>query len=188
MSDEHGSDFVDELMEFLLRNYYSMMIKRVKRFFPNKFDAEDIVTETIIVLLENKSAVAAHEAPIKWLQTTLTHRVKQNSRIAKRNSRIAKRNSEMFVSLETLDESKLPSVPDAADDYCEYSDFPFETMLGIIASELSEKDAKTFNDVFVLKRDREQVAAEYGISPEALRQRARRVEMKVRLIVSKLLG
>ena len=137
MSDEHGSDFVDELMEFLLRNYYSMMIKRVKRFFPNKFDAEDIVTETIIVLLENKSAVAAHEAPIKWLQTTLTHRVKQNS---------------------------------------------------IIASELSEKDAKTFNDVFVLKRDREQVAAEYGISPEALRQRARRVEMKVRLIVSKLLG
>lgn len=135
MSDEHGSDFVDELMEFLLRNYYSMMIKRVKRFFPNKFDAEDIVTETIIVLLENKSAVAAHEAPIKWLQTTLTHRVKQNSRIAKRNS-------EMFVSLETLDESKLPSVPDAADDYCEYSDFPFETMLGIIASELSEKDAK----------------------------------------------
>ena len=90
MSDEHGSDFVDELMEFLLRNYYSMMIKRVKRFFPNKFDAEDIVTETIIVLLENKSAVAAHEAPIKWLQTTLTHRVKQNSRIAKRNS-------EMFV-------------------------------------------------------------------------------------------
>lgn len=46
MSDEHGSDFVDELMEFLLRNYYSMMIKRVKRFFPNKFDAEDIVTET----------------------------------------------------------------------------------------------------------------------------------------------
>ena len=28
MSDEHGSDFVDELMEFLLRNYYSMMIKR----------------------------------------------------------------------------------------------------------------------------------------------------------------
>ena len=50
MSDEHGSDFVDELMEFLLRNYYSMMIKRVKRFFPNKFDAEDIVTETIIVL------------------------------------------------------------------------------------------------------------------------------------------
>ena len=24
MSDEHGSDFVDELMEFLLRNYYSM--------------------------------------------------------------------------------------------------------------------------------------------------------------------
>ena len=26
MSDEHGSDFVDELMEFLLRNYYSMMI------------------------------------------------------------------------------------------------------------------------------------------------------------------
>ena len=128
MSDEHGSDFVDELMEFLLRNYYSMMIKRVKRFFPNKFDAEDIVTETIIVL------------------------------------------------------------PDAADDYCEYSDFPFETMLGIIASELSEKDAKTFNDVFVLKRDREQVAAEYGISPEALRQRARRVEMKVRLIVSKLLG
>lgn len=47
MSDEHGSDFVDELMEFLLRNYYSMMIKRVKRFFPNKFDAEDIVTETI---------------------------------------------------------------------------------------------------------------------------------------------
>lgn len=58
MSDEHGSDFVDELMEFLLRNYYSMMIKRVKRFFPNKFDAEDIVTETIIVLLENKSAVA----------------------------------------------------------------------------------------------------------------------------------
>lgn len=51
MSDEHGSDFVDELMEFLLRNYYSMMIKRVKRFFPNKFDAEDIVTETIIVLL-----------------------------------------------------------------------------------------------------------------------------------------
>ena len=39
MSDEHGSDFVDELMEFLLRNYYSMMIKRVKRFFPNKFDA-----------------------------------------------------------------------------------------------------------------------------------------------------
>lgn len=181
MSDEHGSDFVDELMEFLLRNYYSMMIKRVKRFFPNKFDAEDIVTETIIVLLENKSAVAAHEALIKWLQTTLTHRVKQNSRIAKRNS-------EMFVSLETLDESKLPSVPDAADDYCEYSDFPFETMLGIIASELSEKDAKTFNDVFVLKRDREQVAAEYGISPEALRQRARRVEMKVRLIVSKLLG
>ena len=198
MSDEHGSDFVDELMEFLLRNYYSMMIKRVKRFFPNKFDAEDIVTETIIVLLENKSAVAAHEAPIKWLQTTLTHRVKQNSRIAKRNS-------EMFVSLETLDESKLPSVPDTADDYCEYSDFPFEThmigafaaeergqpfetMLGIIASELSEKDAKTFNDVFVLKRDREQVAAEYGISPEALRQRARRVEMKVRLIVSKLLG
>ena len=174
MSDEHGSDFVDELMEFLLRNYYSMMIKRVKRFFPNKFDAEDIVTETIIVLLENKSAVAAHEAPIKWLQTTLTHRVKQNS--------------EMFVSLETLDESKLPSVPDAADDYCEYSDFPFETMLGIIASELSEKDAKTFNDVFVLKRDREQIAAEYGISPEALRQRARRVEMKVRLIVSKLLG
>lgn len=153
MSDEHGSDFVDELMEFLLRNYYSMMIKRVKRFFPNKFDAEDIVTETIIVLLENKSAVAAHEAPIKWLQTTLTHRVKQNSRIAKRNS-----------------------------------DFPFETMLGIIASELSEKDAKTFNDVFVLKRDREQVAAEYGISPEALRQRARRVEIKVRLIVSKLLG
>lgn len=152
MSDEHGSDFVDELMEFLLRNYYSMMIKRVKRFFP-----------------------------IKWLQTTLTHRVKQNSRIAKRNS-------EMFVSLETLDESKLPSVPDTADDYCEYSDFPFETMLGIIASELSEKDAKTFNDVFVLKRDREQVAAEYGISPEALRQRARRVEMKVRLIVSKLLG
>ena len=148
MSDEHGSDFVDELMEFLLRNYYSMMIKRVKRFFPNKFDAEDIVTETIIVLLENKSAVAAHEAPIKWLQTPLTHRVKQNS--------------EMFVSLETLDESKLPSVPDAADDYCEYSDFPFETMLGIIASELSEKDAKTFNDVFVLKRDREQVAAEYG--------------------------
>ena len=174
MSDEHGSDFVDELMEFLLRNYYSMMIKRVKRFFPNKFDAEDIVTETIIVLLENKSAVAAHEAPIKWLQTTLTHRVKQNS--------------EMFVSLETLDESKLPSVPDTADDYCEYSDFPFETMLGIIASELSEKDAKTFNDVFVLKRDREQVAAEYGISPEALRQRARRVEIKVRLIVSKLLG
>ena len=174
MSDEHGSDFVDELMEFLLRNYYSMMIKRVKRFFPNKFDAEDIVTETIIVLLENKSAVAAHEAPIKWLQTTLTHRVKQNSRIAKRNS-------EMFVSLETLDESKLPSVPDTADDYCEYSDFPFETMLGIIASELSEKDAKTFND-------REQVAAEYGISPEALRQRARRVEIKVRLIVSKLLG
>lgn len=174
MSDEHGSDFVDELMEFLLRNYYSMMIKRVKRFFPNKFDAEDIVTETIIVLLENKSAVAAHEAPIKWLQTTLTHRVK--------------RNSEMFVSLETLNESKLPSVPDTADDYCEYSDFPFETMLGIIASELSEKDAKTFNDVFVLKRDREQVAAEYGISPEALRQRARRVEMKVRLIVSKLLG
>ena len=151
MSDEHGSDFVDELMEFLLRNYYSMMIKRVKRFFPNKFDAEDIVTETIIVLLENKSAVAAHEAPIKWLQTTLTHRVKQNSRIAKRNS-------EMFVSLETLDESKLPSVPDTADDYCEYSDFPFETMLGIIASELSEKDAKTFNDVFVLKRDREQIA------------------------------
>lgn len=135
MSDEHGSDFVDELMEFLLRNYYSMMIKRVKRFFPNKFDAEDIVTETIIVLLENKSAVAAHEAPIKWLQTTLTHRVKQNSRIAKRNS-------EMFVSLETLDESKLPSVPDAADDYCEYSDFPFETMLGIIASELSEKMQK----------------------------------------------
>ncbi|HRN14759.1 MAG TPA: hypothetical protein PK062_05785, partial [Clostridia bacterium] len=105
------------------------------------------VTETIIVLLENKSAVAAHEAPIKWLQTTLTHRVKQNSRIARRNS-------EMFVSLETLDESKLPSVPDAADDYCEYSDFPFETMLGIIASELSEKDAKTFNDVFVLKRER----------------------------------
>ena len=154
MSDEHGSDFVDELMEFLLRNYYSMMIKRVKRFFPNKFDAEDIVTETIIVLLENKSAVAAHEAPIKWLQTTLTHRVKQNSRIAKRNS-------EMFVSLETLDESKLPSVPDTADDYC---------------------------DVFVRKRDREQIAAEYGISPEALRQRARRVEMKVRLIVSKLLG
>ena len=135
MSDEHGSDFVDELMEFLLRNYYSMMIKRVKRFFPNKFDAEDIVTETIIVLLENKSAVAAHEAPIKWLQTTLTHRVKQNSRIAKRNS-------EMFVSLETLDESKLPSVPDTADDYCEYSDFPFETMLGIIASELSEKRCK----------------------------------------------
>ena len=79
MSDEHGSDFVDKLMEFLLRNYYSMMIKRVKRFFPNKFDAEDIVTETIIVLLENKSAVAAHEAPIKWLQTTLTHRVKQNT-------------------------------------------------------------------------------------------------------------
>ena len=38
-------------------------------------------------------------------------------------------------------------MPDAADDYCEYSDFPFETMLGIIASELSEKDAKTFNDV-----------------------------------------
>ncbi len=35
MSDEHGSDFVDELMEFLLRNYYSMMIKRVKRFFSN---------------------------------------------------------------------------------------------------------------------------------------------------------
>lgn len=33
MGDEHGSDFVDELMEFLLRNYYSMMIKRVKRFF-----------------------------------------------------------------------------------------------------------------------------------------------------------
>lgn len=29
---------------------------------------------------------------------------------------------------------------------------------------------------------------EHGISPEALRQRARRVEMKVRLIVSKLLG
>lgn len=54
MSDEHGSDFVDELMEFLLRNYYSMMIKRVKRFFPNKFDAEDIVTETIIVLLKTK--------------------------------------------------------------------------------------------------------------------------------------
>ena len=53
---------------------------------------------------------------------------------------------------------------------------------------MSEKDAKTFNDVFVLKRDREQVAAEYGISPEALRQRARRVEIKVRLIVSKLLG
>ena len=52
MSDEHGSDFVDELMEFLLRNYYSMMIKRVKRFFPNKFDAEDIVTETIIVPLQ----------------------------------------------------------------------------------------------------------------------------------------
>lgn len=84
MSDEHGSDFVDELMEFLLRNYYSMMIKRVKRFFPNKFDAEDIVTETIIVLLENKSAVAAHEAPIKWLQTTLTHRkAKQQNRQAK---------------------------------------------------------------------------------------------------------
>lgn len=33
MSDEHGSDFVDELMEFLLRNYYSMMIKRVKKIF-----------------------------------------------------------------------------------------------------------------------------------------------------------
>ena len=54
MSDEHGSDFVDELMEFLLRNYYSMLIKRVKRFFPNKFDAEDIVTETIIVLLNER--------------------------------------------------------------------------------------------------------------------------------------
>jgi len=105
---------------------------------------------------------------------------------AKQQNRQAKQRDVCFVG--TLDESKLPSVPDAADDYCEYSDFPFETMLGIIASELSEKDAKTFNDVFVLKRDREQVAAEYGISPEALRQRARRVEMKVRLIVSKLLG
>lgn len=92
MSDEHGSDFVDELMEFLLRNYYSMMIKRVKRFFPNKFDAEDIVTETIIVLLENKSAVAAHEAPIKWLQTTLTHRVKQ-----KQQNRQAKQRDVCFV-------------------------------------------------------------------------------------------
>lgn len=48
MSDERGSDFVDELMEFLFKKYYSMMIKRAKRFFPNKFDAEDIVTETII--------------------------------------------------------------------------------------------------------------------------------------------
>ena len=91
MSDEHGSDFVDELMEFLLRNYYSMMIKRVKRFFPNKFDAEDIVTETIIVLLENKSAVAAHEAPIKWLQTTLTHRKK------KQQNRQAKQRDVCFV-------------------------------------------------------------------------------------------
>ena len=60
--------------------------------------------------------------------------------------------------------------------------------VNILVQKMIEKDAKTFNDVFVLKRDREQIAAEYGISPEALRQRARRVEMKVRLIVSKLLG
>ena len=111
MSDEHGSDFVDELMEFLLRNYYSMMIKRVKRFFPNKFDAEDIVTETIIVLLENKSAVAAHEAPIKWLQTTLTHRVKQNSRIAKRNSQYSVRRAQKNLNQNSPRRGTLPLFP-----------------------------------------------------------------------------